>query len=108
MLARPSRSQIASTTDSSTVKPGNSVLIWNVRVMPALDARELRHCVIRSSSKKTSPALGGSAPVSKLMNVVLPAPLGPINACRAPGVKVRLMSLFALNAPHCLDSFSVR
>ena len=34
--ARPLRSQIASTTDSSTVRPGNSVLIWNVRVTPRL------------------------------------------------------------------------
>ena len=32
----PLRSQTASTTDSSTVRPGNSVLIWNVRVMPRL------------------------------------------------------------------------
>src|SRR5580704_2581305 len=30
------------------------------------------------------PAVGRSTPVSRLITVVLPAPFGPINACRAP------------------------
>ena len=55
----PSRSQIASTTDSSTVRPGNSVLIWNVRVMPRLT----RSCCgsagdVARRPRNTSPAVG--------------------------------------------------
>ena len=83
--ARPWRSQIASTTDSSTVSPGNSVLIWNVRVIPRLTRSCCGSAVMFSSPRNTSPAVGGSTPVSRLMNVVLPAPLGPISAWRAPG-----------------------
>ena len=42
------------------------------------------------------------------MNVVLPAPFGPISACRAPGANVSETSLFASNAPQRLDSPWVR
>jgi hypothetical protein len=38
------------------------------------------------------------------MNVVLPAPFGPISACRAPGANASDTSLFALNAPQRLES----
>ena len=41
-----------------------------------------------SSPRNTSPAVGANTPVSRLMNVVLPAPLGPISAWRAPGANV--------------------
>ena len=42
------------------------------------------------------------------MKVVLPAPLGPISACRAPASNERLMSLLAVNAPKDFDSACVR
>ena len=41
------------------------------------------------------------------MSVVLPAPFGPISACRAPGASVSATSVFALNSPNCFDSPSV-
>ena len=59
--------------------------------------------VIRSPPRNTSPAVGGSAPVSRLMSVVLPAPFGPISACRAPCGNDSATSLAALNAPKCFD-----
>ena len=43
--------------------------------------------------------LGASAPDSRLMNVVLPAPLGPISAWRAPCGSEKLTSLTAARAP---------
>src|SRR5439155_21373822 len=42
------------------------------------------------------------------MNVVFPAPLGPISACRAPASNDRLTSLLAMKAPNAFDSDWVR
>src|SRR4051812_39663852 len=95
-------------TDSSTVRPGNSVLIWNVRVMPRLTRSCCDSVVTLSLPRNTSPAVGGNTPVSRLMNVVLPAPLGPISAWRAPGANSSEMSLLASNAPQRFDSRCVR
>ncbi len=108
MPARPFRSQTASTTDSRTVNPANSVLIWNVRVMPSLTRWCCGSAVIRSSPRNTSPEVGTRAPVSRLMIVVLPAPFGPIKACRTPCGNASVTSLAALNAPNCFDSPDVR
>src|SRR5262249_41454578 len=55
--------------------------------------------VMRSPRKCTSPAVGSSAPVSRLMSVVLPAPLGPISAWRAPEAMARLTASTATSAP---------
>jgi len=87
--AAPVRSQIASTTDSSTVSPGNSVLIWNVRTRPRLTRSCIASRVTSVSPSSTRPAVGGYRPVSRLTSVVLPAPLGPISAWRAPTGSVR-------------------
>ena len=80
----PRCSQTASATDSSTVRPGNSVFTWNVRERPRFTRACGGMCVMRSPASITSPASGRSTPVSRLMSVVLPAPFGPISAWRAP------------------------
>ena len=52
--------------------------------------------------------LGWSTPASRLMNVVLPAPLGPMSAWRAPCGSEKLTSLTAASAPKLRERFSVR
>ena len=107
--ARPLRSQTASMTDSSTVRPENSVLIWNVRVMPRLT----RWCCgergdpLARRERRRRP-MGARAPVRRLMSVVLPAPFGPISAWRAPCGNASETSLFARNAPNDFDRPDVR
>ena len=48
------------------------------------------------------PAVGSSTPVSRLIRVVLPAPLGPISAWRAPLCRLKLTSLVAVMPPNFL------
>ena len=50
------------------------------------------------------PRVGGSTPVSRLTKVVLPAPLGPISAWRAPASSRKSMSRAAASAPKFLLS----
>src|SRR5215475_1482707 len=47
----------------------------------------------------TWPALGASAPLRRLTNVVLPAPLGPISAWRAPASSWKSTSRVTISAP---------
>ncbi len=50
-------------------------------------------------SSRTWPEVGGSTPVSRLTKVVLPAPFGPIRACRAPTGSEKVTSLVATRPP---------
>src|SRR5437868_6405636 len=50
------------------------------------------------------PVVGRSTPVSMLMIVVLPAPFGPISACRAPFSIESVTSLVAIMPPNCFTS----
>src|SRR5258708_29724433 len=59
---------------------------------------------ISRPSKWMVPALGESSPESMLMNVVLPAPLGPITACTSPGRSSRETSLTAARPPKPFES----
>ena len=76
-LARSGRWRPASCC-RCTVSRASALVSWNVRTMPGAATRwaPARRC--RSPSKVQVPALGLSNPVSRLKNVVLPAPLGPI------------------------------
>ena len=66
---------------SATVSLGNTLLICSVRLMP----RRLISCGLRPVMswpwKNTRPPVGGSRPETRLKNVVLPAPFGPMMAC---------------------------
>ena len=93
------RSATEMQTFSSTERPRNSRLIWNVRAMPSLTRSACVRPVMSRPARSTRPRVGGNTPVSRLTNVVLPAPLGPINAWRAPASSLKSMSLTAVSAP---------
>ena len=58
----------------------NSWLIWKVRTMPRRTRWCGASCVMSWPSSAMRPAVASSTPVSRLISVVLPAPLGPISA----------------------------
>ena len=68
----------ATATLSSAVSPGNGRTIWKVRPMPRRAVWSGLRPEIDAPSKRTSPLLGGSAPVITLKSVVFPAPFGPM------------------------------
>ena len=80
----PVRSASASATWSITASPPNSWLIWKVRARPSRTRACCGRWVMSAPRRQIRPALGGSAPVIRLISVVLPAPFGPISAWRAP------------------------
>src|SRR5882724_1010565 len=60
------------------------LVIWKLRARPRrLISNGLRP-VISAPSRRIVPLLGGKRPLIRLNSVDLPAPLGPINACRSP------------------------
>src|SRR5256885_14022181 len=60
--------------------------------------------VMSRPSSRMVPAVGRSTPVNMLMIVVLPAPFGPISACRAPFSTESVTSLVAIMPPNCFTS----
>ena len=80
----PSLRCSATRTFSSTVRCGNTAEIWNERMMPrrAICAGFSR--VMSRPLKRIWPAVGGRNLVSRLKQVVLPAPFGPISAWMWP------------------------
>ena len=57
---------------------------WNVRTMPIAAVSCAATFAISCPLKLHVPWLGVSKPVSRLKNVVLPAPLGPMSAVMEP------------------------
>src|SRR5687767_8307689 len=55
-----------------------------------------------SPAKRTVPASGSRLPASWLMNVVLPAPFGPITACVSPSLTSKSIPSHARRAPKAL------
>ena len=106
--ATPSRSQIASVTDSIGVRSGNSVLIWKVRVRPWRTRAAAGACVMSLPSSRMRPESGLSCPVIRLISVVLPAPFGPISAWRAPRGSASETSRATCSEPKLFCSASVR
>src|SRR5207249_494400 len=58
-------------------------------------------------SKTIRPDVGASCPVSRLKNVVLPAPLGPMTECSEPSSTASVTALTATRAPKDFVSRSV-
>ena len=77
-------------TFSSTVRCGNTAEIWNERTRPMRAMLEGLKPVISRPLKKMLPRVGSRKCVSRLKHVVLPAPLGPINAWMLPRRTFRL------------------
>jgi len=67
---------------SPTLSAGNRLVIWNERPMPACAISSGVSPAIGLPSSETAPSSGGYMPDNRLNAVVLPAPLGPISACR--------------------------
>src|SRR5581483_10508609 len=64
--------------------------------------------VISSPARKTRPALGARSPESRLMSVVLPAPLGPITAWISPSSSSSESWSTAARPPKRFESASTR
>src|SRR5438067_5966825 len=82
-------------TFSSTVRCGNTAEIWNERTRPMRAMRAGGEPVISRPLKKIWPRVGERKCVSRLKQVVLPAPLGPIRAWMLPRRTFRDTSLTA-------------
>src|SRR6267378_6606366 len=89
---------------SCTVNEGKILATWKARPMPwrTMSGGELP---ARSTPlSRMRPESGFSAPVIRLKNVLLPAPLGPITAVSDPSAKSSVMSSAALTPPNDLES----
>src|SRR6185436_17950892 len=106
-IATPRRSATASATLSSTGRLRNSVVTWKVRPRPRRTRTDCGARVTSSPPSRIWPLLGASAPISMLTKVVLPAPFGPISACRSPGASRKSMFCATTRAPKDLQSFFV-
>ena len=88
-------------TFSSTVRCGNTAEIWNERTRPMRAMRAGAEPVISRPLKKIWPRVGSRKCVSRLKQVVLPAPFGPISAWMLPR---RTLSDTSLTATKPLNS----
>src|SRR4051794_8162559 len=79
------------------------LVIWNERASPLRARRGAGSAVMSSPAKRMRPASGLRLPASCAMNVVLPAPLGPITACVSPSTTSKSMASDALRAPKLLQ-----
>ncbi|CAM5490014.1 hypothetical protein SCALM49S_06825 [Streptomyces californicus] len=72
---------------------------WKLRAMPRRLRAAVPLRVMSAPSRAMAPRSGRSVPAIRLSRVVLPAPLGPMTACRAPGTRRRLTPSTAVSVP---------
>src|SRR5439155_22415889 len=72
--------------------------------MPIRERRSGLKCVMSSPRYRIVPADAESSPESRLINVVLPAPFGPSNACRHPRWSSIVTLPAAVSPPKRRDS----
>src|SRR5205085_8915535 len=94
----------ASMTFSSAVKSWYTLVIWNERARPLRARRGAPSAVMSSPAKTMRPASGRRSPASCRMNVVLPAPFGPMTACVSPSRTSKSIASLARRAPKVLVS----
>ncbi len=70
-------------------------MFWNVRAMPRIVRFDGRVPSSGCPSNLMLPVSAGSTPVTRLKNVVLPAPFGPIKAWICPVATLALTSFKA-------------
>ena len=80
------------------------VVSWKVRTTPLRATMCGARALIRSPSKRTSPALGRRKEAISLKSVLLPAPLGPMMERISPASAEKLTSLTAVRPPKRLVS----
>jgi len=93
----------ATSTFSSTVSSENSRTVWNVRPIPARATRWAFILVMSTPSMVTAPLVAGSSPVTTLISVVLPDPLGPMRPRISPVLTVKLTSSRAFRPANDLE-----
>src|SRR6266545_4094198 len=86
---------------------GKMLVRWNERAMPRCATPCGGVPAMSRPSKTIRPEVGACCPVSRLKNVVLPAPLGPITECSEPSSTSIVTSLTAVRAPNDLVRRSV-
>ena len=91
----PSLRCSATRTFSSTVRCGNTAEIWNERITPRRAMCAGFSAVMSMPLKRIWPEVGVRNLVSRLKQVVLPAPLGPISAWMLPRCTCRSTLLTA-------------
>ncbi|MCY1520301.1 hypothetical protein D9M68_550760 [compost metagenome] len=101
MRCRPRR------TFSSSVRCGNTAEIWNERITPRRAICAGRSPVMSWPLNRIVPAVGSRNLVSRLKQVVLPAPLGPMSAWIEPRFTERSTLLTAVNPLNSLVSWRV-
>src|SRR3954451_3937113 len=104
----PSCACAASATLSIAEKSGSSEVIWNDRASPSRLRRYAGSLVTSRPAKRMVPEFGDNCPVSWLISVVLPAPLGPMIACNSPLMTSSDRLSVAVMPPNRRTSFSTR
>src|SRR5262245_58787719 len=94
-------------TFSSTVRCGNTAEIWNERTTPSRATSAGASVVMSCPLKEMRPRVGVRNLVSRLKQVVLPAPFGPISAWMVPRSTFRLTPLTATKPANSLVRSSV-
>ncbi len=87
-------------TVSCAVIDGNRLACCRVWLMPMRDRRTSERSVTSWPSRATVPASARSVPLISLNRVDLPAPFGPIRACRVPAPTARSTPCTAFSAPN--------
>src|SRR5437763_2004543 len=98
------RTSCPTMTFSSAVIALKSRMFWNVRAIPAFVTWWGLRPTIGLPSSRISPEVGTSSPVTRLKNVVLPAPLGPMRPWIWPVATVRSTPSRAASPPNRLVS----
>ena len=100
--ARPAFASSGTATFCSAVSCGKMFVTWKVRAIPARTRALGGSRVTSAPSSSTWPSSGTSLPVSKLIKVVFPAPLGPITAVMPPGGSERSTPATAVKSANAL------
>src|SRR5262249_15110236 len=98
----PACAWTASATLSRAEKSRKMLVTWNERARPRRARCGVSSRVTSSSAKRIEPASDRRSPASWPMNVVLPAPFGPMIACRSPGATARAMPSLGSRPPKRL------
>ena len=75
---------------SKTLSRGKMFVTWKLRDSPRRLIMNGARPVMLSPFSRTSPELTGKRPLTRWNSVDLPAPLGPMMACRSPWCTSRL------------------
>src|SRR5438445_2804071 len=90
-------------TFSSAVGQGKTALIWNERTSPLRATSAGAAPVMSSPLYVMVPLVAGRKRVSRLKQVVLPAPFGPISAWMVPRITRRSTRFTAMNPRNSFD-----